>query len=53
MRFLIIEQKYLEHLDDGRLFDAIQCLQRELTPLNHRRDRVHELSRYERVIAAR
>jgi len=45
MRFLIFEQKYLELLDEGRLFDALQCLQRELTPLNHKRERVHELSR--------
>lgn len=46
MRFLILEQKYLEQLDDNRLFDALQCLQSQLSPLNHRRDRVHELSRF-------
>ncbi|KAI1302344.1 WD repeat-containing protein 26 [Halotydeus destructor] len=46
MRFLILEQKYLELLNDGKFFEALQCLQKELTPLNYKRDRVHELSRF-------
>lgn len=46
MRFLILEQKFLEYLDDNRYIDALHCLRNELTPLNHRIKRVHELSRF-------
>jgi len=44
MRFLLLEQKYLESLEDGRVFDALHCLRNELTPLKFDTDRVHELS---------
>jgi len=44
MKFLLLEQKYLESLEDGRVFDALHCLRNELTPLKFDTDRVHELS---------
>jgi hypothetical protein len=46
MKFLILEQKYLEFLEDGRALDALLVLRNELTPLQHDIDRVHVLSRY-------
>ena len=44
MKFLILEQKYLEQLEDGREMDALHCLRYELTPLKFNTERVHELS---------
>lgn len=46
MKFLLLEQKYLELLDENHIPDALNCLRYELTPLNHKRNRVHELSRF-------
>ncbi|XKL61463.1 hypothetical protein PGB90_008520 [Kerria lacca] len=46
MKFLILEQKYLEHLEDGRALDALHVLRNELTPLQHNIERVHVLSSY-------
>ncbi|KAK2170458.1 hypothetical protein NP493_1154g00038 [Ridgeia piscesae] len=46
MRFLLLEQKYLEHLEDSRVLDALACLRNELTPLKYNTERVHELSTY-------
>ncbi|XP_064490084.1 WD repeat-containing protein 26-like isoform X2 [Ornithodoros turicata] len=46
MQFLVLEQKYLEQLEDGRLLDALHCLRHDLTPLKHNTERVHELSSY-------
>ncbi|XP_063235841.1 WD repeat-containing protein 26 [Bacillus rossius redtenbacheri] len=46
MKFLLLEQKYLELLEDGRAMDALQVLRLELTPLQHNTARVHELSSY-------
>ncbi len=45
MRFLILEQKYLECLEDGKIFEALKCLRDELAPLKFNTDRLHELSR--------
>jgi hypothetical protein len=45
MKFLLLEQKYLEYLEDGRVLDALHVLRNELTPLQHNTVRVHELSR--------
>lgn len=45
MRFLILEQKYLECLVDGKVLEALKCLRDELAPLNYNTDRLHELSR--------
>ena len=44
MRFLILEQKYLELLEDKREIDALHCLRYELTPLKFNTERVHQLS---------
>ncbi|XP_076305770.1 WD repeat-containing protein 26-like isoform X2 [Tachypleus tridentatus] len=46
MKFLLLEQKYLEHLENGHVLEALQCLRGELTPLKHNISRVHELSSY-------
>lgn len=46
MRFLILEQKYLEYLEDGTVLEALHCLRHELTPLKYNTERVHELSSY-------
>ncbi|KAG8237715.1 hypothetical protein J437_LFUL017834 [Ladona fulva] len=46
MKFLLLEQKYLEYLEDSRALDALHVLRYELTPLKHNTMRVHELSRY-------
>nr|CAD7589219.1 unnamed protein product [Timema genevievae] len=46
MKFLLLEQKYLEFLEDGRVLDALHVLRNELTPLQHDTLRVHELSSY-------
>ncbi|CAH1791472.1 unnamed protein product [Owenia fusiformis] len=46
MRFLLLEQKYLEYLEDGRVLEALNCLRNELTPLKFNTQRVHELSTY-------
>lgn len=46
IKFLLLEQKYLEHLDDGCPLDALHVLRNELTPLQHNISRVHQLSSY-------
>lgn len=46
MKFLLLEQKYLEYLEDGRVLDALHVLRNELTPLQHNTKRVHTLSSY-------
>lgn len=46
MKFLLLEQKYLEYLEDGRPLDALHVLRNELTPLQHNINRVHQLSSY-------
>lgn len=46
MKFLLLEQKYLEHLEDGHSLDALHCIRNELTPLKHNTERVHELTRF-------
>lgn len=44
MKFILLEQKYLEHLEAGRALDALHVLRNELTPLQHDTPRVHRLS---------
>ncbi|XP_069749943.1 WD repeat-containing protein 26-like isoform X2 [Narcine bancroftii] len=46
MKFLLLEQKYLEFLDDGKVLEALQVLRFELTPLKYNTDRIHALSGY-------
>lgn len=44
MKFLLLEQKYLELVEDGKILEALQCLRQELTPLKFNTERVHTLS---------
>lgn len=46
MKFLLLEQKYLEFLENGKPLDALHVLRNELTPLNYNTPRVHTLSSY-------
>lgn len=46
MQFLLLEQKYLEYLEDGLVIDALSTLRYELTPLSHKTYRVHQLSAF-------
>uniref|UniRef100_A0AAG5D810 CTLH domain-containing protein n=1 Tax=Anopheles atroparvus TaxID=41427 RepID=A0AAG5D810_ANOAO len=46
MKFLLLEQKYLEFLEESRPIDALHVLRNELTPLQHKTPRVHQLSSY-------
>merc|ERR1719341_2030817 len=46
MKFLLLEQKYLENLNSGNTIEALKVLQLELTPLHHNTTRTHELSTY-------
>lgn len=46
MKFLLLEQKYLEYLEDGTVLEALQVLRNELTPLGHNTGRVHQLSAF-------
>ncbi|KAL9954122.1 hypothetical protein ACROYT_G041620 [Oculina patagonica] len=44
MRFCLLEQKFLEFLEEDRPIEALHCLRTELTPLKCNRERVHQLS---------
>lgn len=44
MRFLLLQQKYLELLEDGKVLEAVHCLRYEITPLRFKTHRVHQLS---------
>ena len=44
MRFLLLQQKYLELLEDGKVLEAVHCLRYEITPLKFKTHRVHQLS---------
>lgn len=44
MKFLLLEQKYLEYLEEGRVLEALHVLRNELTPLQYNTPRVHQLS---------
>jgi len=46
MKFLMLEQKYLELLEDGFVLEALTCLRQELTPLKYNTSRVHQLSTF-------
>jgi len=43
-KFLILEQKFFELLEDGKTMDALKTLRSEISPLHIRTKRVHELS---------
>ncbi|KAL6856848.1 hypothetical protein ACP4OV_018230 [Aristida adscensionis] len=44
--FLILEQKFFEHLRNDNVIGAMKTLQSEITPLGVNRKRVHELSSF-------
>ena len=44
MRFHVLEQKYLELLDDGRHMDGLNCLRNQISALKYNTKRVHKLS---------
>ena len=44
MKFLLLEQKYLEYVEDGKVMEALHCLRNQLTPLKFNTQRVHQLS---------
>uniref|UniRef100_A0AAY4BNG2 WD repeat-containing protein 26 n=1 Tax=Denticeps clupeoides TaxID=299321 RepID=A0AAY4BNG2_9TELE len=46
MKFLLLQQKYLEYLEDGKVLEALQVLRGELTPLKYNTERIHVLSGY-------
>uniref|UniRef100_A0AAQ4QIK4 WD repeat-containing protein 26 n=1 Tax=Gasterosteus aculeatus aculeatus TaxID=481459 RepID=A0AAQ4QIK4_GASAC len=46
MKFLLLQQKYLEYLEDGKVLEALQVLRAELTPLKYNTELIHILSGY-------
>uniref|UniRef100_A0A4W5L3F1 CTLH domain-containing protein n=1 Tax=Hucho hucho TaxID=62062 RepID=A0A4W5L3F1_9TELE len=44
MKFLLLQQKYLEYLEDAKVLEALQVLRAELTPLQYNTERIHILS---------
>lgn len=46
VKFLIAEQKFLEHLEARDTKKALSVLRNELALLNHDSERLHQLSRY-------
>jgi len=44
MRFLVLQQKYMEQLEQGRPLEALQCLQKEMTPLSGDTERLHSIA---------
>lgn len=44
MKFLLLQQKYLEYLEDGKVLEALQVLRAELTPLKYNTELIHILS---------
>ncbi|XP_071996141.1 WD repeat-containing protein 26 [Engystomops pustulosus] len=49
MKFLLLQQKYLEYLEDGKVLEALQVLRCELTPLKYNKERIHVLSGFDSV----
>jgi hypothetical protein len=46
MKFLLLEQKFLELISKGNRMNALKVLQAELSVLKHNQPRIHELSSY-------
>ena len=44
MKFLILEQKFLELLEDGKCIEAFNCLRQELATLNVNQERLATLA---------
>ena len=47
MKFLLLQQKYLECIEDGHEIEALKCLQNEITPLNYNLNKLPIICRYE------
>lgn len=46
MKFLILEQKYLECIEEERNGDALKCLQTEIKPLNYKKEKLPTICRF-------
>lgn len=44
MKYLILEQKYFELIEDDQTMDALHCLRHEIRTLNIRIERTHQLT---------
>src|SRR6218665_3444585 len=44
MRLMILEQKYLEMLEDGQHHEALDCLRNQVTPLKPKTEHVRKMS---------
>lgn len=47
MKYLVLEQKYFELIEDDRAMEALYCLRNEIRTLNIRIERTHQLTAYE------
>ncbi|CAB4020724.1 WD repeat-containing 26, partial [Paramuricea clavata] len=43
VKFLILEQKFLEFVECGKSVDALRCLRSEITPLRCNKEKIHRL----------
>lgn len=41
---MILEQKYLEMLEDGKAHEALDCLRKHVTPLKPNNEKVRQLT---------
>ena len=46
MKYLILEQKYFELIEDSQTMEALCCLRNEIRTLNIRIERTHQLTAY-------
>jgi hypothetical protein len=46
MKYLILEQKYFELIEDNQPMEALYCLRNEIRTLNIRIERTHQLTAY-------
>ncbi len=47
MKYLILEQKYFELIEDNQAMQALYCLRNEIRTLDIRIERTHQLTAYE------
>lgn len=45
MKFLLLEQKFLECIEDGKEIEALKCLQNEITKLKYNLDKLPKICR--------
>jgi hypothetical protein len=46
MKYLILEQKYFELIEDNQAMEALYCLRNEIRTLDIRIERTHQLTAY-------